>query len=451
MQKKTSFEAQLTRLSLISSLPLFCMLIPMMIYADISIFLILLTVLLASITIVYCHVKIYQKSAYQFRSLSNLLEAMVQGDYSLRARSDHNNDALNELVKTINGLAQKLNSQHIESVESQLLLRTVINNIDVAILALNDKNEIILINPAADKLLQLSDEKTGITYLKQLEQLGQLNSGQSKVMPLTFGFLQGKFNVHMEEFRETGKQQKLLFLTDVSSLLRSEERNAWQSMVRVISHEINNSLAPIASISQTLKRLLTRPSDINSHKEDLIEGLSIISQRTNSLKDFVNSYKQIARLPEPNKKDTSVVSLIDKVSPLFQNKQLTITSSADIKLNIDPVQLEQVLINLIKNAVESMESANTSTNTSTSKKIEISWFIQEQTFILIVSDEGIGVSNPENLFVPFYSTKKQGSGIGLVLCRQIVELHGGKLTLTNRTDKKGCLAVIELPLNQIQT
>jgi len=462
MLSKKSFEAQLAKLSLVSSLPLFILLISVMVYANISIYIILLTILISLITITYCHVKIYQKSAYQFRSLSNLLDALVQGDYSLRARSDNNTAALNELVQTINGLASKLNNQRIESVESQLLLQTVINHIDVAIIALNNKNDIILINPAATKLLQLPKQTSSVSAVSKLEQLAELTGGQSKVLDLTFGQQQGKFNVHVEEFREAGKQQKLFFITDVSVMLRSEERNAWQSLVRVISHEINNSLAPIASISQTLNRLLSRQEDLNTHKENLQGGLSIISQRTLNLKNFVNSYKQISQLPEPEKKDTSVISLLNKIIPLYQSSGIKIISKEDVKLFIDPVQIEQVLINLLKNAVESVkisqsESAEISKNDNSGDdinnedsnsidRIAVSWQVINRSLKLSILDEGGGINNYDNLFVPFYTTKKQGSGIGLVLCRQILERHGGRLSLSNRKDKSGCLALIELPL-----
>ena len=443
MHKKQSFEVQLTQLSLIASLPLFFLLIWVMIYAEISIYLILLTVLFASISIVLCHVKIHQKSSYQFRSLSNLLDAMIRGDYSLRGRSNQNDVALNELVDAINGLAIRLNKQRIESIESQLLLRTVINHIDVAIITLSDENELILLNPAANKVLQLSNEKTHKLSIKQLEKLSQLESSQSKVMTLMFANQQGKYNVHMEEFRDAGKQQKLFFISDVSNILRSEEQNAWQSLVRVISHEINNSLAPIASISQTLKRFLKRKDDIENHKNDLIEGLSIISQRTNNLKDFVNSYKQISSLPNPHKVPTSINNLVNKIIPLYAKSNIIITDTPDVTMLIDPVQIEQVLINIIKNSVESMQSVNSQ------GVVDLSWLAEKNTFTLTISDEGAGILNPDNLFVPFYTTKQRGSGIGLVLCRQILEAHNGQLTLTNRLDKKGCLAVISIPIEKV--
>lgn len=443
MQEKQSFEVQLTQLSLIASLPLFFLLIWVMVYAEISIYLILLTVLFSSISIVLCHVKIHQKSSYQFRSLSNLLDAMIRGDYSLRGRVNRDDLALTELVDAINSLAIRLNKQRIESVESQLLLRTVINHIDVAIITLSAENELILLNPAANKVLKLSNKKSHTLSFKQLEQLGKLESGQSKVITLMFGNQQGKYNVHMEEFRDAGKQQKLLFISDVSNILRSEEQNAWQSLVRVISHEINNSLAPIASISQTLKRFLNRQENVESHKENLIEGLTIISQRTNSLKDFVNSYKQISSLPNPQKFPTSINSLVNKIIPLYAKNNINITDKPDVILNIDSVQIEQVLINIIKNAVESTLSINPE------GLIDLSWLVKENTFTLTISDEGAGILNPDNLFVPFYTTKQRGSGIGLVLCRQILDAHNGQLTLTNRLDKKGCIALISIPIEKV--
>lgn len=442
-QNKKSFEVQLTLLSLLTSIPLFLLLVAVMIYANISVYLILLTVLISSLVMVYSHSKLHQKSAYQFRSLSNLLDAMVQGDYSLRARPSDGDEALNELVDSINSLSLRLNKQRIETTESQLLLTTVINHIDVAILALNENNELVLTNPAAKKLLQIPAELQEFDLTEsfsQFDQIAAMNSGNSQVMSLSFANQQGKFNVHLEEYRENGKPQKLVFITDVSTMLRSEERNAWQALVRVISHEINNSLAPIASLSQSLRRLLARKEDLESHKDYLIEGLSIISQRSNSLTEFVNSYKQIASLPEPKKQANSVLELVNKTVALYPDESIEVRNIDDITLFIDAVQFEQVLINLVKNAIEAIK------NTGEAGKVVIHGQVNGTVFTLSLVDDGTGVSNVGNLFVPFYTTKSKGSGIGLVLCRQIVEAHGGKVSLTNRVGLSGCIATIELPL-----
>ncbi|HBY84334.1 MAG TPA: PAS domain-containing sensor histidine kinase [Colwellia sp.] len=442
-EKRTSFEGQLTKLSLFSALPPYLLLIWVMIYANISIYLVLLVMLIGGLVIVFCHSKIHQKSAYQFRSLSNLLDAMVQGDYSLRARTSEGDKALNELVGAINSLALRLNKQRIESIENQLLLQTVIKHIDVAIIAFNESNELVLCNPAARNLLQITGTDNGKAFSysgDQLAQVDAISNGQSQVMTLTFSDQQGKYNVHKEVYRRDGKQQELLFITDVSTMLRSEERKAWQALVRVISHEINNSLSPIASISQSLKRLLIKNTDIEAHSDFLLEGLTVIAQRTNNLGEFVNSYKQIASLPEPVKQQVSISSLVNKVTKLYPEHTVEVLTLEDINLSIDVVQLEQVLINLVKNAVEAINNAGVE------GRVSISWQQQGKNVKLSITDDGTGVSNPDNLFVPFYTTKAKGSGIGLVLCRQIIEAHGGKIHLTNRGAVRGCIATIELPL-----
>jgi nitrogen fixation/metabolism regulation signal transduction histidine kinase len=445
MQKRSPFESQLTRLSLVACIPLLLLLIWVMIYAEISIYLIMLVVLFSSLLIIYTHTQIHQRAAYQFRSLSNLLDAMIQGDYSLRARSDDplnkHHGALDELVKSINGLAQRLSQQRLESVESQLLLATVIDHIDVAIVALNQANQISFFNPAAEKLLQLDNSNLNIQLLPQLEFVQSLSSGSHQVIELRLGHLQGKFNIHIEEYRESGKQHKLLFITDVRNLLRSEESKAWQSLVRVISHEINNSLTPIASLSQTMQRMLIKQGSSETIKTDLVEGLTIIAERANGLSHFVSSYKQLAKLPDPEKKPCLIGELVGKVSSLFDDCIIEIENLNDIKLNIDPVQFEQVLINLIKNASESMRQIESN------GIISIRWEAAQQYLKLYICDQGIGISNIDNLFVPFYSTKQHGSGIGLVLCRQVIEAHNGQLVLINRSNSQGCCAIIEIPMS----
>ena len=439
MQKQRPFEANLIRLVLLASLPLLLLLLWVMVLANISIWLILLTGLIGSLLILYASYSIYQKISYQFRSISNLLEALIQGDYTLRARTDQTGGAFDQLVVAINGLAQRLSQQRWESVESQLLLRTIIDHIDVAIIALNQDNQISFTNPAADNLLQLKKMSASQELLQQLSFVQDLTSGCHQVVELSFGHQYGRFNVYVEEFREAGKQHKLLFITDIRMLLRSEERKAWQDLVRVISHEINNSLSPIASISQTLKRIIEREPQDAAVKNDLREGLNIISERAIGLSQFVDSYKQLAKLPEPHIQALAIRPLIEKIRLLFNHQPIIIETETDVTLLLDPIQFEQVLINLIKNAVEATALTNPGST------INIRWAVSGQFFKLDICDQGSGISNPKNLFVPFYSTKKQGSGIGLVLSRQIIEAHNGRLTLSNQ-DSGGCCASIEVPV-----
>lgn len=440
MQKKYSFEAQLTLLLLCSSAPLLSILVLVMVFAGVSIWLILLTALIGGAAVVYVGYRIYQMSVHQFRHLSSLLDAIIQGDYSLRARRGKSGGALDELVVSINGLASRLSRQRSESAESQWLLRTVIEHIDVAIVALSEENKISFINPAARKLLLLEETDPDSKLLDQLAFVQTFSSGCHQVIELSLGHQQGRFNVHVEEFRKSGIQHKLLFITDVRTLLRSEERKAWQSLVRVISHEINNSLSPIASISQTLSRMISRRNIEAEIGEDLIEGLTIIGERAQGLSHFVESYKQLAKLPEPKKRIISILKLFDKICVLFKNQPIVIETEEDVDLLIDPVQFEQVLINLFKNAVEAMSQMNPG------GVISVRWQVVDRIFRLVVCDQGGGIGNPENLFVPFYSTKKHGSGIGLVLCRQIIEAHDGRLSIVNRSDSPGCCATVEIPI-----
>lgn len=441
MRKKYNFETQLTQLSLLSSVPLLLLLLYVMVHAEVSIWLISLAGLMAGILIIYTNYRIHQKLLYKFRSLSNLLDAMMQGDYSLRTRSDESYGELDKLVVSLNGLAWRLSHQRWESVESQLLVRTIIEHIDVAIVAVGDGNQVSFLNPAAKKLLRLDEAEADTTLLKQLDFVQEFSSGCHQVVELSLGHIRGRFNVHVEEFRESGIQKKLLFITDVRTLLRSEERKAWQSLVRVISHEINNSLSPITSISQTLNRMISSRGEEIACKKELLEGLTIISERAKGLSQFIESYKQLAQLPEPQKQMVSILELFKKICILFKKQSIVMAPGADVQLFIDPVQFEQVLINIFKNAMESMSQVNSD------GVIKVKWHAKSPLFTLMISDQGGGFSNADNLFVPFYSTKKHGSGIGLVLCRQIIEAHDGRLSITNNVDTVGCCVTIEIPFN----
>lgn len=444
MRKKHFFETQLTRLSLLSSIPQLIFLIFIMVYSEISIWLTLLAAMVGGILVIFANVRIHQKLVYQFRGLNNFLDALNHGDYTFRARQNNTCGELDKLILSINLLARKLSDQKQESVESQLLVQTIIDHIDVAIIALSNANQINFLNPAAITLLQLKKKEDGQKLIDQLAFVHDFSSGQQQVIELSLGHQQGKFSVHVEEFMESGVHHKLLFVTDVRTLLRGEERKAWKSLVRVISHEINNSLSPISSVSQTLIRLVGRYEIPRNLSTDLIEGLTLIAERADSLKQFVDSYKQLAKLPDPKKQMVSIVPVLEKIGVLFSEKKLEIKTKTDVKLCIDPVQFEQVLINLIKNASESMNQNKSEGG------ITIQCYIEGPFFKLIVLDQGTGIHNQDNLFVPFYSTKKHGSGIGLVLCRQIIEAHNGRLTIQNRDDgESGCRATIELPVEPV--
>lgn len=383
----------------------------------------------------FCVSTVHRKITYQFRSLSNLLEGMVQGDYSLRGRRRSNNDALGQLVGQINSLADTLTEQRFMAQESQLLIDKIIHHIDVAIIALDGENNLVLLNPAAEKLLNV--ELAQVIHMP-LDNIAErlLTVSEDQVIELNFANQKGQFQVIRDQYRDHGHQHELFFITDVNNLLREHERQAWQNLIRVLSHEINNSLAPIASLSGTLKSISEKQNLEPVFEENLIDSLTIIEERASSLRLFIDSYRKLSHLPEPKKIPGDLYQLCEKVIALFPNREIFI-KGAKLHCVADFVQIEQVLINLLKNADEASKDP--------SLPCELQFQQSGEKIIIEVLDQGCGLTNEQNLFTPFYTTKKQGSGIGLVLCRQIVEAHGGHLTISNRKNSQGCIATVELP------
>lgn len=244
--------------------------------------------------------------------------------------------------------------------------------------------------------------------------------------------------------RQEGQPLRLIILSDLSRALREEERQAWKRIIRVLSHEINNSLAPIKSIAGSLQSLTRRGSLPPELDEDMESGLKVISGRAESLGRFMASYAQLARLPEPHLGAVEVSGLVRRVVAIETRMEVGVQTGPDLTVQADADQLEQLLINLVKNAVDAA--------LETEGQVDLSWSVSGQQLHVVVADEGPGLPvNTGNLFVPFYTTKPGGSGIGLALCRQIAEGHGGTLTLENSPDGKGARARLTIPLDLTAT
>jgi nitrogen fixation/metabolism regulation signal transduction histidine kinase len=405
---------------------------------DASLYLVGISVFLLAFLALYTVLAVWKKAEYQFRSLHNLLEALAQGDYSFRAVARGRNSALAALVETINSLAQTLQTQKLRSEESLLLLNKVVDQIDVAIIAWDRHEAIRLINPAARDLLGAPEEARATLAL-----FSAMSTGATEVRSLDFGHRRGRFRVHLEEFIAEGSRHRLLFMTDVSNILRREEKKAWLNLIRVLSHEINNSLAPLASLSDSLKRQVLKREQDAALAEELTEGMGIISKRAEALAGFVQSYHRISKLPEPQKSPVELKPLLDRLVRLFPEASLRLEGPA-LQLQVDEAQLEQALINLLKNAIE----ANQSVEGAERDAVVVRWIEEHGKALIHILDRGRGVADPENLFTPFYTTKAGGSGVGLVLSRQIIEAHDGQLLLANREDGPGCIVTLELPLEQ---
>jgi nitrogen fixation/metabolism regulation signal transduction histidine kinase len=239
-------------------------------------------------------------------------------------------------------------------------------------------------------------------------------------------------------FRESGLPHKLVVIADLSQPLREEELKAWQRLVRVIGHELNNSLAPIKSIAGSLNTMLRRPQRAEDWEQDMLGGLEIIEARAEGLNRFMQSYARLAKLPAPTRQRVELGPLLRRIVTLGKRENVDFIEGPEVELAIDAAQIEQVVINLVKNATEAVEESNTG-------KVRVTWRKFSGQIEIVVEDDGPGIANAQNLFVPFFTTKASGSGIGLVLCRQIAENHGGTLSLENREGTHGCVARLRLP------
>jgi two-component system nitrogen regulation sensor histidine kinase NtrY len=330
-----------------------------------------------------------------------------------------------------------LRTKRLGSMEAFTLLRTVIAEIDVAIFAFDHESRLKLVNIAGERLLDQPSERLLTKTAEELDMQEFLHA-ESAVLQHTFPGHAGRWGIRTRAFREDGLPHTLLVMTDLTRALREEELQAWKRLVRVLGHELNNSLAPIQSIAGSLRSLVARDPLPDDWKSDTLSGLGIIESRSESLARFLEAYSRLARLPAPNKGPVAVEPWIRRIAAMELRTPIRIVPGPAMNIPADATQLDQLLINLLRNASEA--------SSETGGAVELGWRNGHGALDVWVRDEGLGIANPANLFVPFFTTKPGGSGIGLVLSRQIAEAHGGTLTLENRPDRTGCEALLHLPL-----
>ena len=411
-------------------------------------------------------VSLQHRVIFSLQTLSNILAAMREEDFSVRGRGASRDDAMGEVMIEVNALSETLRSQRLGALEATALLRAVMEEIDLAVFTFDNNFQLRLVNRAGERLLGRPEEQLlGFTA----EQLGLgpcLEGDPARTMELSFPGGSGRWGLRRGSFRQGGLPHQLVVLSDLSRTLRDEERKAWQRLIRVLGHELNNSLAPIQSVAQglesdlqTLLKSSNGASDASASAspqaapqtasqtsqestaailDDLRQGLGIIRSRTESLGRFMAAYARLARLPQPKHAPMDVGAWVQRTAKLETRLKVYVLEGPPVTISADADQLEQLLINIIRNAADAALECKGG--------VQVGWTRQNSQLDVWVCDEGPGLPNTSNLFVPFFTTKQGGSGIGLVLSRQIAEAHGGELTLANRTDRRGCEARLRLPI-----
>ncbi len=384
----------------------------------------------AAILITIAAAYFFEQLIRPLQTLANVVAALREDDFSFRARGARRGDSLGDLALEINALAGTLQTQRAAARDALTLVERVINSMQSPVLAFDAAGALRLLNPAAADAFRLT-RRTAIGHpAEELALAALLNTPDENLYTTP----NSRFSVRRTTFRLHGIPHSLFVLSDVAAALREEERLAWQRLIRVLSHEINNSLTPIKSLAGSLRTRVHNPEDLN-------RGLTVIEDRAASLNRFLQAYQQLTRLPPPALKPTSLDPLVRAVIPLETRLAVDLQPGPETLLLADPDQLQQLLINLIRNAVEAALS-----NPGTAPRVLITWSTTSTQACLQIVDSGPGLLNPSNLFVPFYTTKPEGSGIGLVLAQQIASAHKGSITLTNNPTPPGCTAELRLPL-----
>jgi two-component system nitrogen regulation sensor histidine kinase NtrY len=375
------------------------------------------------------------------QTLSNMLAALREGDYSIRARGADTSSPLGLAFHEVNALADALRGQRLDAKEATSLLRRVMEEIDVAIFAFDDDGHLRLINGRGEALLALPAERTLGEFAAKLGLAETLQGETPRLVEMALPGQSGRWELRRGAYRWEGRPHQLVVLSDLTRALREEERLAWQRLVRVLSHEINNSLAPIQSIAASLQTHLARGDDRSRAMPEMAEGLAVIEARSEALGRFIHAYAKLARLPRPQPRPLDVGAWVRRAASLETRLGVEVLGGPDATLVADGDQMELLLTNLVRNAVDAA--------LETGGGVRVGWTAARGWLTVRVEDDGPGLDDTSNLFVPFFTTKPEGTGIGLTLCRQIADAHGGSVALANRVGAPGCLATVRLRLEEL--
>ena len=432
-RKFFTYERRIVLTSILAVVPLVLTAALLVAYGDFDPVVTWTVILVIAASLIVTTVVLREVVTHPLRTLANIVAAVREEDYSLRAREAAAKGAIfGEVMLELNDLSDAMRERRLQVLEATALVRAVIAEVSAAIFAFDPASRLELVNRAGERLLGAPSERLIGRTAADLGIDDLLHAAEAVAVERDFGGGSARWSIRVSTFRREGETHRLLVVADISRALRQEEIRAWQRLVRVLGHELNNSLAPIKSIAGSLEEQLSA----DAHP-DLVKGLGIISRRADSLGRFLSSYSRLARLPEPVRQRIDIGEVVRRAVSLDRRLIVEVIDGAAVTIDADPDQLEQLVINVVKNAIDA--------SLETRGRVVVRWRLDDNEAELVVADEGPGLASTSNLFVPFFTTKPGGSGIGLVLSRQIAEAHGGTLTLRNRGDRRGAEAVLRLP------
>ena len=438
MKRRRGYEQRIVLIALLAIVPLAVTSLVLAFRAELSLAARLTIIVVAAAAVILGSAVLHTELVYPLRTLSNLITALREEDFSLRPRDTTPDDALGELLRDVDALRSSMQEQKLAAVEATALLRAVLAEIDAALFAFDEASRLRLVNRAGERLLAKPAGRLVGATAKELGVDELLEDDAPDAIDRAFAGGSGRWSVRRSRFRQEGKPHRLLLIADISRALREEELQAWQRLVRVLGHELNNSLTPIKSISTSLADLVQTEPLPHDWRDDVGGGLRVVASRAEALTRFLRGYAQLARLPRPTRAPVDVGALVRRAAALETRVAVRVENGAPLLVDADADQLEQLFINVLKNAAEA--------SLETGGGVEARWHRRGGVACIEIVDEGLGLSGSANLFVPFFTTKPNGSGIGLVLSRQIAEAHGGTFALANRTEGRGCVATLTLPV-----